>query len=100
MRKFSRSERGRVAVGCHAPCFAASRVIAISPGRRGSVGRRDARLRHVLAHGRPARRASVTIAPVTVGLPVFNGERYLSAAIESILTQTFHDLSLVISDNG
>jgi glycosyltransferase involved in cell wall biosynthesis len=42
----------------------------------------------------------VTIAPVTVGLPVFNGEPYLSAAIESILTQTFGDLSLVISDNG
>ena len=37
---------------------------------------------------------------VTVGLPVFNGERYLAAAVESILSQTLADLELVISDNG
>ena len=37
---------------------------------------------------------------VTIGLPVFNGERYLAAAIESVLAQTFRHLELVISDNG
>ena len=37
---------------------------------------------------------------VTVGLPVFNGERYLAEAIESILGQNFADFELVIADNG
>jgi glycosyltransferase involved in cell wall biosynthesis len=37
---------------------------------------------------------------VTVGLPVYNGERYLRAAIDSILAQTYTDFELVISDNG
>lgn len=37
---------------------------------------------------------------VTVGLPVYNGERHLEAAIRSILAQTFTDLELVISDNA
>ena len=37
---------------------------------------------------------------VSVGLPVFNGERFVAEAIESILAQTFEDLELVISDNA
>jgi glycosyltransferase involved in cell wall biosynthesis len=37
---------------------------------------------------------------VSVGLPVYNGERYVSQAIESILSQTFPDLELIISDNA
>jgi glycosyltransferase involved in cell wall biosynthesis len=37
---------------------------------------------------------------VSVGLPVYNGERYLSAALDSILAQTFEDFELVVSDNG
>lgn len=37
---------------------------------------------------------------VSVGLPVFNGSRYLSASIDSILAQTFTDFELIISDNG
>jgi glycosyltransferase involved in cell wall biosynthesis len=37
---------------------------------------------------------------VLVGLPVFNGEKYLALAIESILNQTLADLRLVISDNA
>lgn len=37
---------------------------------------------------------------VTVGLPVYNGARYLATAIESILGQTFQDFELVISDNA
>jgi len=39
-------------------------------------------------------------APVSVGLPVYNGERYLSQAIESILSQDFTDFELIISDNA
>ncbi|MEM7029145.1 MAG: glycosyltransferase family 2 protein [Chloroflexota bacterium] len=37
---------------------------------------------------------------VSIGLPVYNGENYLSEAIESLLNQTFTDFELIISDNG
>jgi glycosyltransferase involved in cell wall biosynthesis len=36
---------------------------------------------------------------VSIGLPVYNGERYLSQAIDSVLSQTFPDFELIISDN-
>lgn len=39
-------------------------------------------------------------ALVSVGLPVFNGEPYLRAAIESILAQEYRTLELIISDNA
>lgn len=37
---------------------------------------------------------------VSIGIPVYNGERYLENALNSILTQTFRDFELIISDNG
>jgi glycosyltransferase involved in cell wall biosynthesis len=37
---------------------------------------------------------------VSIGLPVHNGERYLEAAIRSILAQAFEDFELIISDNA
>jgi glycosyltransferase involved in cell wall biosynthesis len=37
---------------------------------------------------------------VSIGLPVYNGEKYLAGAIDSILNQTYGDLELVISDNA
>ena len=37
---------------------------------------------------------------VSIGLPVFNGERYLAEAIDSVLAQTFDDFELIISDNA
>jgi glycosyltransferase involved in cell wall biosynthesis len=37
---------------------------------------------------------------VAIGMPVWNGEAFLSEAIESILAQTYGDLELVISDNA
>jgi glycosyltransferase involved in cell wall biosynthesis len=36
---------------------------------------------------------------VTVGMAVFNGERWIGDAIESILNQSFTDFELLISDN-
>src|SRR4051794_4114209 len=38
-------------------------------------------------------------ARVCIGMPVFNGQRYVAQAIDSILSQTFTDLELIISDN-
>ena len=37
---------------------------------------------------------------VVSGLPVYNGQKYLAAAIESHQAQTYEDFELVISDNG
>ncbi|MGH9107075.1 MAG: glycosyltransferase family 2 protein, partial [Acidimicrobiales bacterium] len=37
---------------------------------------------------------------VTVGLPVYNEERYVSEAIGGILGQSMDDLELVVADNG
>jgi len=37
---------------------------------------------------------------IIIGLPVYNGQKYLEAAIDSHLAQSFSDFQLVISDNG
>lgn len=37
---------------------------------------------------------------VSIGLPVYNGELYLSLALDSLLAQTFTDFELTISDNA
>lgn len=37
---------------------------------------------------------------VAIGLPVFNGENYLAEALDSILSQSFSDFELLISDNA
>lgn len=37
---------------------------------------------------------------VSVGMPVYNGEKHLRVAVDSILGQTFRDLELIISDNA
>jgi glycosyltransferase involved in cell wall biosynthesis len=37
---------------------------------------------------------------VGVGMPVYNGERFLAEAVESVLRQSFADFELVISDNA
>lgn len=37
---------------------------------------------------------------VSIGLPVFDGERYLDATIRSILGQSFRDLELIVCDNA
>jgi glycosyltransferase involved in cell wall biosynthesis len=37
---------------------------------------------------------------VSIGLPVYNGERYVGTAIEAILAQSFTDFELIVSDNA
>lgn len=37
---------------------------------------------------------------VTVGMPVYNGERFIRDALDSLLAQTFTDFELLISDNA
>jgi glycosyltransferase involved in cell wall biosynthesis len=37
---------------------------------------------------------------VSVGLPVYNGDRYLAETLDALLGQTFEDFELVVGDNG
>lgn len=37
---------------------------------------------------------------VGIGMPVFNGEKHIALALDSILAQTFGDFELVVSDNA
>jgi glycosyltransferase involved in cell wall biosynthesis len=40
------------------------------------------------------------IPRLSIGLPVYNGERYLCEALDSLLAQTYSDFELIISDNA
>ena len=37
---------------------------------------------------------------VSIGLPVYNGERFLAAALDAILAQTYADFEVIICDNA
>lgn len=37
---------------------------------------------------------------ISIGMPVFNGERLIQRALDSLLNQDFKDFELIISDNG
>ena len=37
---------------------------------------------------------------VTIGVPVYNGERFICATLDSLLAQTFTDFELIITDNA
>jgi len=43
----------------------------------------------------------MTTSPrLTIGLPVYNGEKYVAESLEALLGQTFTDFELIISDNA
>src|SRR5580698_3447780 len=37
---------------------------------------------------------------ISIVMPVWNGETYLAATLESVLTQTFTDFELIVVDDG
>lgn len=37
---------------------------------------------------------------LSIGLPVYNGQRYVAQAIDTLLSQTYRDFELIISDNA
>ena len=41
-----------------------------------------------------------THSKVSIGLPVYNGGRFLEGALHSLLSQTFEDFEVIISDNA
>lgn len=43
---------------------------------------------------------SLTLPNVSIGMPVYNGEKFIREALNSLLGQTFTDFELIISDNA
>ena len=43
---------------------------------------------------------SQTSPTVSIGMPVYNGEKFIEEALDSLLIQTFTDFELIISDNA
>src|ERR1700684_1465730 len=41
-----------------------------------------------------------TAPRLTIGLPVYNGEKYVTESLEALLGQSFTDFELIISDNA
>jgi len=37
---------------------------------------------------------------VTIGIPVYNGEKFIAQTLESIINQTYKNLEIIVSDNG
>lgn len=42
----------------------------------------------------------INIPRVSIGLPVYNGEHYISETLDSLINQTYKDFELIISDNA
>lgn len=40
------------------------------------------------------------VTPVSIGLPVYNGDCYLAETLDSLLSQTYTDFTLIIADNA
>ena len=40
------------------------------------------------------------VPKVSIGMPVYNGQKFIKETLESILSQTFEDYELIISDNA
>lgn len=46
-------------------------------------------------------KSSATQLPrITIGVPVFNGEKFIRTALDSVISQTYSDFVLIISDNA
>ena len=44
--------------------------------------------------------SNLTSVKVSLGIPVYNGERFVATAIKSVLDQTFTDFELIVCDNA
>lgn len=45
-------------------------------------------------------RSSEPAPTVSIGLPVYNGARYLAGSLDALLAQTYEDFEIIISDNA
>ena len=37
---------------------------------------------------------------ISIGIPVFNGERFISTVLDSLLNQSYKNIEIIISDNS
>ena len=44
--------------------------------------------------------SEINAPKISIGMPVYNGEKYIREALDSLLAQTFTDFELIISDNA
>lgn len=51
-------------------------------------------------HERPLTRSEVQYPQVSVVIPVYNGDRYLAEAIDSVLAQTYSAWDMIVVDDG
>jgi glycosyltransferase involved in cell wall biosynthesis len=49
---------------------------------------------------RLAENSMTSLPRISIGLPVYNGERFLSAAVDSLLAQTYENFELILADNA
>lgn len=42
----------------------------------------------------------ISLKKISIGLPVFNGEKFINQCLDSLLAQTFQNFELIISDNA
>jgi glycosyltransferase involved in cell wall biosynthesis len=52
------------------------------------------------ASGAPLANRTGHVPKVSIGMPAYNGEATIAAAIESLLAQTFDDFELIVGDNA
>jgi len=50
--------------------------------------------------GKEVKTPNKHIPKVSIGMPVYNGEKYIRKALDSLIAQTFTDFELIISDNA
>jgi glycosyltransferase involved in cell wall biosynthesis len=49
---------------------------------------------------RPTGEATLNIPEVSICIPAYNGDQFISQAIESALAQTFTNLEIIVVDDG
>ena len=57
-------------------------------------------MRILFAGSKMSDSSQIKSTKVSVGLPVYNGEKFIQRRLDSILNQTFTDFELIISDNA
>jgi len=70
------------------------------PSRTAGQGARSLPLRTELVDKSAPVRATLPPPQISVVMPVWNGERYLKEAVESVLAQTFTNFELIVVDDG
>jgi len=67
----------------------------------GHIGAMSGPLMLTAVHETDTRDPGIEAAPrLSVGLPVYNGEKYLAESLEALLAQTYKNFELIISDNA